>query len=85
MNMEKTYMSITITYYNSTKVNMKPEVHYFRDDGVHPRVSTWDKLTVDEANKLMWELIKLGAKNTYTANRFNNAICERRVTFYGIL
>jgi len=81
--MEKTYLSISITYYN-TKI-LEPEVHYYRDDGVHPRVSAWDKLTVDEANKLMWELVKLGAKNTYTANMFNNAISERRVTFWGIL
>ena len=81
--MEKTYLSISITYYSTKRI--KPEVHYYRDDGVHPRVSTWDKLTVDEANKLMWELIKLGAKNTYTANQFNNAISERRVTFWGIL
>ena len=81
--MEKTYLSISITYYN-TKV-LKPEVHYYRNDGIHPVVSTWDKLTVNEANKLMWELVKLGAKNIYTANMFNNAISERRVTFWGHL
>lgn len=81
--MEKTYLSISITYYN-TKV-LKPEVHYYRDDGVHPRVSTWDKLTVAEANQLMWELVKLGAKNTYHSNMYNNAISERRVTFWGRL
>lgn len=83
MNMEKTYLCITITYYSTKRI--KPEVHYYRDDGVHPRISTWDKLTVDEANKLMWELVKQGAKNTYTANMFNNAISERRVTFWGQL
>ena len=81
--MNKTYLSISITYYN-TKV-LKPEVHYYRNDGIHPATSTWDKLTVAEANQLMWELVKLGAKNTYTANQFNNAISERRVTFWGIL
>ena len=81
--MEKTYLSITITHYN-TKA-LKPEIHYYRDDGIHPTISTWDKLTVDEANQLMWELVKLGAKNTYIANMFNNAISERRVTFWGFL
>jgi hypothetical protein len=81
--MEKTYLSITITHYNS-KV-LKPEVHYYRSDGVHPVISTWDKLTVNEANQLMWELVKLGAENSYTANMFNNAISERRVTFWGFL
>ena len=81
--MEKTYLSITITHYN-TKV-LKPEVHYYRNDGIHPATSTFDKLTVDEANQLMWELVKLGAKNSYTANMFNNAISERKITFWGEL
>jgi len=79
----KTYLSISIIHYNS-KV-LKPEVHYYRRDGVNPTISTWDKLTVAEANKLMWELVKLGAKNSYTANMFDNAISERRVTFWGEL
>lgn len=81
--MNKTFLSITITYYSNKRI--KPDVHYYRDDGVHPRVSTWDKLTVNEANTLMWELVKLGAKNTYSANMFNNAISERKVTFWGLL
>lgn len=81
--MKKTYLSISITYYSTKQI--KPEVHYYRDDGVHPRVSTYDKLTVDEANKLMWELVKLGAKNYYSANQFHSAISERRVTFWGFL
>jgi hypothetical protein len=83
--MEKTYLSIVITYYNSTRSDMKPEVHYFRDDGVHPAISTFNKLSVDEANLLMWELVKLGAKNTFRSNIFNNAISERRITFWGVL
>lgn len=81
--MNKTYLSISITYYSTKRI--KPDVHYYRDDGVHSPVSTWDKLTVDEANKLMWELVKLGAENTYTANMYNNAISERRITFWGEL
>ena len=43
-------------------------------------VVIWDKLTVDEANRLMWELVKLGAENSYTTNIFDNAISVRRVT-----
>lgn len=81
--MNKTYISISITYY-STK-HLAPEVHYYRNDGIHPVTSTWDKLTVAEANQLMWELVKLGGENTYHANIFNNAISERRVTFWGEL
>ena len=82
-NMEKTFLSISITYYNMKA--LKPEVHYYRNDGVHPTTSTFDKLTVDEANQLMWEVVRLGGKNSYTANMFNNAISERRVTFWGFL
>lgn len=81
--MEKTYLSISITHYSTKRI--KPTVRYYRNDGVHPAISTWDKLTVDEANLLMWELVKLGAKNSYTVNMFNNAISERRVTFWGFL
>lgn len=83
MNMNKTYLSISITYYSTRR--LAPEVHYFRNDGIHPVVSTWDKLTVAEANQLMWELVKMGGKNTYSSNMFNNAISERRVVFYGQL
>lgn len=83
--MEKTFIRINITYYNSTKTHLKPDIHYYRDDGVHPAISTWNKLTVDEANKLMWELVKLGGKNTFKANRYNNVICEREVAFWGFL
>lgn len=83
MNMEKTYLSITITHYSTKRI--APDIHYYRNDGVHPVTSTWNKLTVAEANRLMWELVKLGAKNVYVANMFNNAISERRVTFWGYL
>jgi len=81
--MNKTYLSITITHY--PKGVLAPDVHYYRNDGVHPAVSTFNKLSVAEANVMMWELVKLGGKNTYKANRFDTAICERRVTFWGTL
>ena len=81
--MNKTYLHISITYYSTKRI--KPDIYYYRDDGIHPVTYTWNKLTVDEANKLMWELVKLGAKNTYCSNIYNNAISERRVTFWGEL
>lgn len=81
--MEKTYISITITHYNTRY--LKPEIHYYRNDGVHPAISTFDKLTVLEANKLMWELVKIGGTNRYKANMYNNAISTREVTFWGNL
>lgn len=79
----KTYLSISITYYSNRRI--APDVHYYKDDGVHPVTSTFNELSADEANKLMWKLVKLGAENTYSANMFKNAISERRVTFWGEL
>ena len=81
--MNKTYISITITYWNGS--TLAPSVHYYRNDGVHPYVSTFDKLTVDEANQLMWTLVKLGGKNAYTSNWYDNTICSSNVTYWGEL
>lgn len=81
--MDKTYISISITYYPTKRI--APDIHYYRHDGNHPVTSTWNKLTVTEANLLMWELVKLGGENSYRANMFNNAISERKVTFWGRL
>ena len=80
--MEKTYISITITNYSNHYI--APEVHYFEDDGVHPRISRWD-LDVNTANKLAWELVKKGGKNTFKSNQYNNAISERQVSFWGYM
>ena len=79
----KTYLSISITYYSNRRI--APDVHYYKDDGVHPVTSTFNELSADEANQLMWKLVKLGAENAYSANMINNAISERRVTFWGEL
>ncbi len=81
--MNKTYVCVSIAYYGTNRIS--PDVHYYRDDGVHPAVSTWNTLTVAEANRLMWRLVQLGGKNRYISNRYNNALCERRVTFCGTL
>ena len=83
--MENTYLRISITYYNNIKVYIQPDVHYYRNDGIHPATSTFNKLTTVEANKLMWELVKLGGKNTVQSNPYCPAICTREVTFWGRL
>lgn len=83
MNMNKTYVSISIIYYGTK--NIEPDVHYYRNDGVHPITSTFNELPIDEANLLMWKLVKLGGTNTYQTNRYNHAISERTVTFWGEL
>lgn len=79
----KTYLSISIIYYGNN--NIEPDVNYYRNDGVHPVTFTFNEMSVDEANLLMWKLVKLGGTNTYRTNRYNHAISERTVTFWGEL
>ena len=78
----KTYLNITITHYTDTG---RTSVFYYRHEEPRPAISTCDKLTADEANQLMWELVKLGGKNYYHSNMFNPAICTREVEFFGEL
>jgi len=81
--MKKTYISISVTYYTTYKTSAI--THYYFNDGVNPAVSNMNKLTVAEANKKMWELVKLGGKNEYFSNQFSNTVSTRRVTFWGFL
>lgn len=78
--MEKTYISITITYYNS-KCNIAPSVMYYCSDEKLPK----PRLQLEDANRLTWELVKMGGTNTYRSNIYDNAISERIVTFWGFL
>ena len=80
--MEKTYLSITITEYGTKGI--APDVHYYRSQGQNV-ISTWDKLTEDEALDLMVELLDLGAAECYTINRYNSIIHTYQVSFWGIL
>lgn len=75
----KTYISVTVIYYR----HMKPETHCYRHTDGQEASSIWNEMSVQEANLLMWKLIKLGGKNEYSANIFDNAISERRVTYWG--
>ena len=77
-----TYICINITYYR----NGSTSTYFYRHELDTPEAETrFDELSANEANKLMWELIKLGGKNEYYSNMFNNAISYRRVTYYGEL
>ena len=75
----KTYISIIITYYSS----QKSDVYYHRHRSGEADTFTHNKLTPIEANRLMWELVKLGGKNHYRSNIFDNAISSREVYYYG--
>lgn len=81
--MNKTYINITITYYSNSILT--PDIHYYRNDGINPPTSTFNKLTIDEANQLMWELVRLGGKNSFRSNPYRASISERQVTFFGQL
>lgn len=76
--MKHTCIVISITYFGGSY--MKPMVHYYRRCGAVEE-STFDELTVDEANRKMWELVKLGGKNIYESNWFNNSISTRQVIY----
>ena len=82
MNMKDTYIRISITYYSTKRI--APDVHYYFSQGDKPAISRWD-MSVDEANLRMWKLVALGGENSYTSNRYNNAISTREVTFWGHL
>lgn len=82
MNMEKTYLCISITTYPT--LHLAPDIHYYKDDGKSV-TSAWNKLTVEEATKLMYELVKLGGTYRYRVNPYNRGIHTREVTFCGVL
>lgn len=75
----KDYTNITITYYAHHYI--EPEVHYYHSDGVTTPVSSYD-MDINTANKLMWELVKAGGKNSFRSNIFNNAISYREVKIW---
>jgi hypothetical protein len=81
--MNNTYINIRITYYSHKYIT--PTVCYYRADHKSKPVFTHNKLTVDEANQLMWELVKLGGKNRYSSNPYRAGISTREVSFYGQL
>jgi len=81
--MKKLYVRISITYYSHKYI--RPMVHYYKNDGVHPAINTFNELTIEQANRMMWELVNLGAKNKYHSNHLRSSICTREVTFFGYL
>ena len=79
----KTYIVIGFTYYSRSSI--PPMVWYFRAEPGQACVKQQEKLDIDTAKRMMWELVKQGGKATYRTNMFNNGICTREVTFYGRL
>lgn len=76
MNMNRVYMSISITLYS----HCEPDCTYWEriDDGP----ITHRKLSLDEARRMQWELVKAGAERKYCSNLFDNAISNVDVDYW---
>jgi hypothetical protein len=75
----KIYESVSITYYPNRIV--EPKVFHYLNDGATEVKD--HHMSVEEANLLMWKLVKLGGKNHYESNMFNNGISMRYVCYFG--
>lgn len=76
--MEKTYVSITITYYPG----IAPDAFYYKNDGVN---TEFYKLDLDTACARMGELLNTGAQSEHSINPYNKAITTQKVTFFDYL
>lgn len=75
----KVFESVSITYYPNRII--APRVYHHYNDGTAEIKD--HNMSVDEANILMWKLVKKGARNYYESNMFNNGICMRYVAYFG--
>ena len=76
--MKHIYMSLAITFYATSRI--QPECRFYeRVDGGEMTVR---KLSINEARKLQWELVKAGATRTAYSNMFNNAISTVDVSYW---
>ena len=75
-----TYITVSITHFSHSKTT---HVHYYCSTVGQAPVYTFNEMKPDEANKLMWKLIKKGGKNEYYPNPYDNTISIRSVVYYG--
>lgn len=76
--MKHIYMSLAITFYSTSRI--QPDCRFYeRVDGGDMTVR---KLSINEARKLQWELVKAGATRTICPNMFNNAISNVDVSYW---
>ena len=74
--MNHVYMSISITLYRYSK----PSCTYWEKIDNNPM--THRELTLNEARRMQWELVKAGATRTVAANLFDNAISHVDVDYW---
>lgn len=76
--MEKTYISITVTYYPG----IAPDAYYYKNDGIN---TEFCKLDLEAACVRMRELLSLGAHSESSINPYNKAIVTQEVIFFDYL
>lgn len=76
--MEKTYISITVTYYPG----IAPDAYYYKNDGIN---TEFCKLDLEAACARMSELLNMGAQSEDSINPYNKAITTQKVTFFDYL
>jgi len=76
--MKSIYMNVTITNYNRNYI--APDCTYY--ESIDDKGMTSRKLTIDEARKLQWELVKAGATRRVEPNMFNNSISRVDVSYW---
>ena len=76
--MKYVYMSVSITLFR----RCEPDCYYCeRLDGGEV---TSRKLTLDEARRLQWELVKAGADREFRPNFFDNAVSQVDVRYWAL-
>lgn len=82
--MKHVYMSISITFYPVSRIapyrSLQPDCTFYQrvDDGE----MTSEKLPLEKALRMQWELMKAGAERAYHSNMFNNAISQVDVDYW---
>ena len=74
--MKHLYMSISITLYN----HCEPNCTYWEE--IDDEEMTSRRLTLEEARRMQWELVKAGAERTYRPNLYDNAISQVDVHYW---
>lgn len=75
--MKRIYMSLSISFYSR---GLAPDCRFY--EMIDDKEMTVRKLTLAEAQKLQWELVKAGATRTYRSNMFNNAMSDVDVDYW---
>lgn len=78
--MNRIYMSIMISYWSNPKLT--PDCIFY--EAVDGGKMTRRELTLDEARKLQWELVKAGATRTFSTNMFNPKIAQVDVNYWAL-